>query len=85
MPATWADIERFLGSPDWTPSEKWVIKWQFGLLDEDFARPLAECIKRADDTNLSKLGCGFPVEVKGFREWSRGDLGQRLRDAGLGI
>lgn len=77
-------IKEFLASPDWTESEKWVIKWQFHELG-DFQSALAEAIKRADDDNLVRLGRGFPTQVGGFIQWNRGDLGRRLRDAGLEI
>lgn len=39
----------------------------------------------ADEENLARLARGFPVEVAGFNQWRAGDLGQRLRAAGLGI
>lgn len=84
MPATMERILEFLNSPDWTPSEKWVIKWQFGLLG-DFSVALATAIKTADEENLAKLRLGFPMQVDGFLQWNRGNLGQRLREAGLGI
>lgn len=84
MPATHQQISEFLASSQWTESEKWVIQWQFGLLGE-FESALAECIKRADEANLSRLSLGFPEQVVGFISWSRGHLGQRLRNAGLGI
>lgn len=77
-------IRQFLASPDWTESEKWVIKWQFQELG-DFQTALAEAIKRADDDNLMRLGRGFPAQVSGFIQWNRGDLGRRLRAAGLEI
>jgi hypothetical protein len=85
MGATVNQINEFLESPDWTESEKWVIRWQFGLLDDDFAKPLAECIKLADQYNLMRLELGFPVEVGGFKQWAYSDLGERLRSAGLRI
>ncbi|MDP9112435.1 MAG: hypothetical protein M3O20_02000 [Acidobacteriota bacterium] len=74
----------FLDSPDWTASEKWVIKWQYRLLG-DFGTALANAIKQADEHNQLRLWKGFPVEVDGFRLWCYGDLGTRLRKAGLEI
>ena len=77
-------IARFLESDEWTYAEKFIIKWQFDLLG-DFYKALTEAIKCADDDNLTRLGVGFPQEVDGFLAWNRGDLGTRLRNAGLEI
>jgi len=77
-------IGDFLLSPDWTDAEKWVIRWQAGVLG-DFQQALAEAMGRADDGNLGKLATAFPVQADGFVAWNRGDLGQRLRKAGLEI
>jgi hypothetical protein len=80
-----ANIGNFLSdASSWSESEKWVIKWQFGLLG-DFQKALASAIIRADDSNLAKLEIGFPMQVKGFREWADGNLARLLRDAGLDI
>lgn len=79
-----AKVSEFLESPVWTEGEKWVIKWQFGGLG-DFQSALSEAIKRADDDNLRLLALGFPNQVAGFIAWNRGNLGLRLRDAGLEI
>lgn len=77
-------IARFLQSTEWTTAEKWVVKWQFRLLG-DFETALANAIKLADENNLAKLKLGFPIQVNGFLRWHSGDLGKRLRDAGLDI
>lgn len=77
-------VGTFLESEEWTNAEKWVLRWQFGLLG-DFQTALADAIKRADYTNLARLELGFPDEVAGFTAWNRGDLGTRLRNAGLEI
>jgi len=74
----------FLSSPDWTEAEKWVIKWQFRILGE-FQAALANAIKLADEKNLALLALGFPTQVEGFTAWNSGDLGRRLRTAGLEI
>ena len=84
MPATIEQIGEFLRSPDWTPEEKAVIEWQFRLCGH-FKTALWEAIIRADDNNLEALEKGFPVEVGGYRMWAWGDLGRRLREAGLSI
>ena len=77
-------IGEFLMSEKWTPEEKWVIKWQFRLLG-DFHRALFDAIKLADEHNLARLAEGFPSQVAGFMAWHAGDLGKRLREAGLEI
>ena len=77
-------IGQFLSSPHWTESEKWVIMWQFNLLG-DFQTALASAIKLADEDNLERLRRGFPMQVAGFLQWSQGNLGNRLRNAGLEI
>lgn len=83
--ATMDQIAEFLrdDSP-WIDSEKWVIRWQFGLLG-DFQTALAHAIALADDMDLVYLGWAFPVQVQGFRDWQSGNLGRRLREAGLDI
>lgn len=51
MPATSEKLGEFLGeSSPWTPGEKWVIKWQFGLLG-NFNGALAKAISLADENN----------------------------------
>lgn len=84
MSATREIIGEFLTSELWTPSEKFVIKWQFRLLG-DFETALIDCIKRADEHNMERLAEGFPTQVDGFRQWAYGSLGTRLRNAGLEI
>jgi len=68
----------------WSDGEKWVVKWQFGLLG-DFQTALARAIAQADDENLRLLALGFPKQVAGFLSWNRGNLAERLRVAGLEI
>lgn len=46
-------------------SEKFICKWQYGLLG-DFNQALIKCIMRADDENLRNLSRGFPLEVNGY-------------------
>lgn len=77
-------IAEIMSSPDWTAGEKWVVQWQFRFLG-DFGQALAECICRADEANLARLSRAFPDEVSGYCSWAHGDLGNRLRDAGLEI
>lgn len=81
-------IYRFLQSDDWTESEKWVIKWQYNKslnLLGGFETALAEAICQADENNLALLYRGFPDQVTGYTQWTRGGLGRRLRAAGLNI
>ena len=68
----------------WTESEKWIIKWQFGYLG-DFEEALATLLSKADDQNLMRLMLAFPMQTAGFLAWRNGDLGTRLRAAGLEI
>ena len=75
-------ITDILANPYWTEGEKFIVEWQFRLLG-DFKTALIDAIKLADEGNLDRLELGFPDEVQGFRAWAYGDLGQRLRDAGL--
>lgn len=84
MPEAMRFVGDYLTSSDWSESEKWVIKWQYGLLG-DFGEALANAISRADELNLFRLTLGFETEVIGFIAWSRGDPAQRLRAAGLDI
>ena len=77
-------IGRFLADPRWTTGEKWIIKWQFGLLG-DFNTALVKAITLADESNLERLQVGFPIEVNAFVSWQRGNLSERLRTAGLEI
>ncbi len=75
-------INEILESDQFSPGEKWIVRWQFRLLG-DFNKALAETIIRADDNNLHRLSLGFPDEVGGFLEWNRGGLAERLKEAGL--
>jgi hypothetical protein len=84
MPATMQQIGDILTSGLLNDSEIWVVKWQFRLLG-DFEMALCEAIKRADDNNLMALSLGFPTQVNGYRQWTYGDLGRRLRALGLDI
>lgn len=85
MPATFEEIQAVLDSTEFDYSDKWVVRWQFHLLDDEFDAPLARLIVSADQDNLSRLAKGFPVQIEGYRRWAHGDLGQRLRAAGLRI
>ena len=77
-------INEILQSDQFTAGEKWIVQWQFRLLG-DFNKALVEAIMRADDNNLQRLRNGFPDEVQGFLAWNRGDLAERLKEAGLDI
>ena len=84
MPATREKIAEVLNSEDFGTCEKWVVMWQFGLLG-DFDSALIVAITKADEKNLERLNLGFPTQVSAYLSWSRGDMGKRLRDAGLDI
>lgn len=79
-----AAIAQFLASSDWTKAEQIIIKWQFRLLG-DFQTALMGAICAADEGNLARLALGFPQHVAGYIAWNQGDLGTRLRAAGLEI
>jgi len=79
-----ANLSAFFCSDDWTDAEKWIIQWQFRILG-DFHTGLFQAISRADEGNLDRLRLGFPDEVDGYKAWAHGDLGTRLRAAGLEI
>jgi len=84
MAATRESIGEILTSSEFDDSDKWVVKWQFRALGE-FETSLCEAIKRADEHNLARLRLGFPMQVEGFKRWAYGNLGERLRAAGLDI
>jgi hypothetical protein len=77
-------IGEFLESPDWSESDKWVIKWQYRMLG-GFETALKEAICHADYGNLTRLALGFPIQVRGYVDWTQGNLARRFRDAGLNI
>ena len=88
MATTGATVWKFLESPEWTASEKAVIKWQYNEtmhLYGSFFTALWQAIVRADHENLARLERGFPEEIAGFRAWAYGDLAERFRAAGLDI
>ena len=88
MPATGEQIAAFLASDRWTYAEKRVIRLQFHWWnddDDEFEPMLWQAIKRADEENLKRLAKGFPEQIAGFMAWTHGDLGERLRAAGLWI
>ena len=50
------------------PDELAVFEWQYHLCG-GFHEALWQAIKRADDSNLSKIACGFPIEIQGFSKY----------------
>lgn len=87
MPATMDQIHAVLGSGDFTAAEKFVVRaqYQYPVLMSNFEEKLWELICGADDSNLAKIGLGFPLEVAAVIDWQRGDLAERIRAAGLPI
>jgi len=88
MPATVESIFAAMDSPDFTPEERVVIAWQYNASMQmmgGFLTALWEAIALADDDNLDPLECGFPLHVRAYRDWSQGDMGQRIRAKGLSI
>ena len=47
-----------------------IIKWQYRL-HGDFFMALFHAITKADDTNLRRIGEGFPDEVEAFKKYSQ--------------
>lgn len=84
MPATHEEIGKAIRDPQWDNGVKALIMWQFGYLG-DFQLALWQAIAKADEENLHRLALGYPAHVRAFRDWAHGDLGDRLRAAGLGI
>lgn len=85
MPATKEQLAYHLGEKFlWDNGVKSLIEWQFGL-HGDFKAALWNAISVADAQNLSRLYDAFPEEIAAFRQWIDGDLGTRLREAGLEI
>lgn len=77
-------IGELLESPDWTDGEKLVIQWQFRLLGS-FHTKLFELLASADLENLARLSLAYPEAAGGYQAWIYGDLGERLRKAGLPV
>lgn len=84
IPATGQQIGMLLRSNKFTDGEKQLIEWQFRICG-DFYKALWQAIGRADESNLMKLGMGFPAEVKAYLAWTRGNLGERIRAMGVNI
>lgn len=84
MAANMEQIAKILDSDAFDASDKWVVEWQYGFLG-DFETALAVAITKADEMNLIRLANVFFKQVEGYRRWTRGDLGERLRKAGLSI
>lgn len=85
MPATREQIGKILASSEFNDGEKAVVKAQFPEITQvgAFESALWILFCLADDANLARLCYAFPVEGTGFKSWRGGDLGTRLRKAGL--
>jgi hypothetical protein len=64
------DSDQWEGFDSLTKSERFIVKWQYGILG-DFHAALIEAIKRADTDNLEKLRQGFPEEVGGYINYTQ--------------
>lgn len=49
-----------------TQKELFIYKWQLGILG-DFKKSLMHTVTKADESNLSRLEEGFPMEVSSYR------------------
>jgi hypothetical protein len=85
--ATLQLLGEVLASADFSPAEKLIISCQF----PDFIRlgswemAFWQALCAADGVNLKKLACGFPTEVEALECWRHGNLGERIRAAGLSV
>ena len=52
-----------------TPSERFVVEWQYGMLG-GFRTALAQAIAKADTNNRALLARGFPDEVEGYTQFA---------------
>lgn len=63
-------------------ADRAAIAWQYHRSTMgSFKGTLWDLIVAADNSNLDRIGLGFPTEVQGYKNWTRGDLAQRLRAA----
>lgn len=87
MPTTREQIAKILISPDFTDGEKFVVRSQYRETFPmgNFEEKLWSLICAADDGNAMRIAAGFPDQVQGVVSWRCGDLGKRLRAAGLEI
>ncbi len=85
--ATREQIRSVLIDEQFTPGEKFIVRMQFAqaIQPSNFESKLWEVICAADQDNLDRLECAFPAEVRAFRSWTQGDLGNRVRKAGCPI
>jgi hypothetical protein len=69
-----------LESDEFSEADRCAIRWQYALLGSFYTR-LFETIMNADAINMERLARGFPNEVAGYRNWTRGDLYKRFNTA----
>ena len=50
-----------------TNAELQLCRWQYRRYADTFSFKLFDLISKADETNLSRIGEGFPEEVKAYR------------------
>lgn len=66
--------------------ERAVLVFQLNALRaSSFTSALLIAIGRADADNLERLRAGFPDLVAAYESWTKGDLAQRARAAGLAL
>ena len=87
MPATREQIRAVLCSPEFTDGEKYVVRMQYrhAIPAGNFEEKLWDLMCAADEDNLTLLGKAFPAEVHAMLSWRYGQLGTRIRKAGLDI
>ena len=67
-----------------TEGEIFIVQWQKGMLGS-FSTHLALAMNKADPENLAKLEKGFPELVQAMKDWTRGDLHERLTAKGFSL
>lgn len=77
-------IVEILASSEWSTVAKTAIRWQYKM-QGDFEKALWGALVLADEQNLERFRLGYGVEVATLLEWRHGDIGKRLREAGLDI
>lgn len=86
---THKEIQKLMDSPMLNVGEKELLNWQYQR-QGDFMAGLWAAISHADLSNLLKLGLGFPLEVRAYRDFSHTGIFKRkceaiLTDRGMAL
>jgi hypothetical protein len=77
------NLHRVLTSEDFSPEEKWLVRWQFSRQLGGGSKAealLTELMIEADQETLDKLELGFPLEVGAFTAWRTSGIAETLRE-----